>query len=118
GDQDARPAPLGALELGARLAGAFDVGGRSGLVAVHTRDGTDLLGVPAEHLLQRVGDLAHGGLGAGRVHGQLEQVGVEAGGGVGGGVGERVQCPPDRVLVPLGPQPAQLVQLLGADGAV
>ena len=69
---------LAALGLGERvdgLAGARRSAGLlAGLLAVHAGDGTDLAGVAAEHLLQRVGDLPDGGLRAGGVDGERQQV--------------------------------------------
>ena len=53
------------------------IGRRPCLVSVHTGDRTDLAGVPPVDLLQRVGDLADGRLGAGRVDRQREQVALE-----------------------------------------
>ncbi len=118
GHQDARAAPLGLGELVAGGSGSLDVPGRARFVAIHPCDGTHLLGVPAEHPFQRVGDLPHGRLGAGGVHGQLEQVVLQAGRGMPGGLGERVERARHGLGVAFGPEAGQLGELLGAYGAV
>ncbi len=77
GDQDARATTLVLGELlgrGEHLLHRL-VGAR--LALVHTGDRTDHGLVPAVDLLQRLGDLADGGLGAGGVDGEREQVAVE-----------------------------------------
>ena len=67
GDQDARLAALGLGERVDQLAGAGDRRAGPGFLGVHPGDDPDLAGVPPEDLLQRVGDLADGGLRPGRV---------------------------------------------------
>src|SRR5690606_5682619 len=84
------------------------LGGLADLLAVHAGDGTDLPGVPAPDLLQRLRDLPDGGLGPGRVDGQLQEVAVTLRAG-----GEPAQRVLGGVLVTFGAQPAQLLQLLG-----
>ncbi len=71
--------PSASLELVGGVEDLLDQGAvaLAGGVAVHPADRTDHGLVAAVHLLQRVGDLADRGLGAGRVDGQREQVAVE-----------------------------------------
>ena len=89
-DQDARAAALGLLEL---VGGVEDLlhqlaAGGAGLVPEHAADRTDHGLVSAVDLLQRVGDLADGRLGAGRVDREREQVAVQR--------RSRRSSPPDR----------------------
>ncbi len=94
-DQDPRPAALGLLELVGRGAHLLHerVSRCGRLVPEHAADRTDHCLVPPVDLLQRVGDLADGGLGAGRVDGEGEQVAVERAlaGPPLGGVGQRLE---------------------------
>ena len=92
------------------------------LIAVDPGDGPDLGLMPAVHLLQRVGDLADGGLGPGRVDRQREQVVAQT---VltrrtvrGRGPGQFGQRGLRRRLVAFGAQLRQLGDLLGAHPAV
>ena len=97
GDQDPRPPTLGLLERRGRVEHLLDEGvaGGAGLVPEHTGDRTDRRLVPAPHLLQRAGDLADRRLGAGRVHGQRQQV-VALALGRPGRPGQRVEGAPVR----------------------
>jgi hypothetical protein len=69
--------------------------------------------VAAEHLLHRVGDLADGGPGAGRLDAQREQVAVAA----LGPCAQRRQGIVARGLVALGADPRELGDLLGQHGS-
>ena len=59
------------------------------------------------HLLQRVADLSHGGPGPSRVYRESQQVGVFGTDGPVGACGQRFQCTPAGLVVPVGPQPFQ-----------
>ena len=108
GDQDPRPAALCLGEPVGRRQHLGDQGAVPRFCPVHPGDRTDHRGVPAEHLLQRIGDLPDGGLRPGRVDREREQVVRQvAGGGVpGAGArrGQRVQGPQHRGGVPFGAQ--------------
>src|ERR1700678_3252035 len=119
GDEDPGTAPLGPLEVRGRGPDPLDAGCLAGLLPVHTTDRTDVPGVAAEHLLKRVGDLAHGGLRAGGVDGQRQQVvlvPVAARPGRGGGQPVERRLAGGRVA--LLAEPAQLLELLGPDRPV
>src|SRR3984957_8545212 len=119
GDEDPGTAPLGPLELGRRGADPLDAVGLASLLPVHTADCTDVPGVAAEHLLQRVGDLAHGRLRPGGVDGQRQQVVlVPVTARPAGGGGQPVERRLAGGRVALLAEPAQLLDLLGADRPV
>ena len=80
GDENAR---LPALGLGERLdflADALEVLVAGVRTAVDTGDRAHVRAVPAEHLLERIGDLADRGARPSRFDGQLEQVAIARGG--------------------------------------
>ena len=112
--------PSASSNASTSVAGALHAGRRPGLVSVHTGDRTDLARVPPVHLLQGVGDLADGGLGAGRVHGERQQVALQAAAARAalGRAGQRAQRVLAGGLVALLAQPPQLVDLLGAHRGV
>ena len=114
GDQDARPAALGLARTASTSARTRSTSSASSpdLVAVHAGDRTDRRRVPAVHLLQRVGDLADRGLGAGGVDRQLQQVALDR---AAAASVERVERRRSTVgLVALGPQPLAASRSAGA----
>ncbi len=70
--------------------------------------------VAAIDLLEGIGNLADGRHGAGGRDGALEQISLAC----LSAFGERVKSAGDRLLVALGPEPLQLVELLAAHGAI
>ena len=111
--------PSASSNASTSVAGALHGRGGACLVAVHTGDRTDLARVPPVHLLQRVGDLADGRHGAGRVHGERQQVALQP---LARAAlrrrGQRAQRVLAGGLVALLAQPAQLLDLLGAHRGV
>src|SRR5699024_11298033 len=123
-DEDTGATTLLLLEGVSQGDGALDVGHLtllSYLVLVHTGQCLDLGLVTSEDLLQRIGDLTDGGLGTSGVDSELEQVLLQIARllvVVAGRGGQRVQCTAGLVLVALGTQTGQLLQLLDAHLAV
>src|SRR5690606_24915564 len=87
--------------------------GLADLVAVHTGDRTNLPGVAPPRLLERLGDLADGRLRPGCVDGQGEQVPFPF--RARRRTGQPAQGVLDGAGVAFGPQPFELLELLGAD---
>ena len=114
GDQQARPAALRRLERLDRNAHPFDRAGHADLPLVDAGDRLDLGAVTPVHLLQRRGNLADGGLGAGGVDRQRQEIAVAA----VGGAGERVERLLQRRRIALGLQPLELVELHLHDGGI
>ena len=120
GDVDTRPAAFFGFECVGHGDGFFDVTHGTFLpyfILVYAGQGADLRLMAPEYLFEGVGDFADGGLGAGGIHGQLEQVFVQVTGlfiFFGGGCGERLQGGLHGCFVTLGAQLLQLGQLFGA----
>ena len=90
-----------------------DIAALSDFVAVDPGDGTDLGLVSSPDSLQRIGDLADGGVRPRGVDGELQQISVTV-----GRLGQLGQRGVDGGLVALGAQLLQLGELLGAHPAV
>src|SRR3954447_10780078 len=114
-DQDARAAALGFLEGVDQRLNLLDPITHAGrLPLVDAGDGLDFGAVPAEHLLHRIRNFADGCLGPCRVDGEREQIAVA----FAGRARQRGERGIDVLLVALGLQPRQLVDLEPADVGV
>ena len=114
GDQQPRSAALRRFERLDRNAHPFDRAGHADLPLVDAGDRFDLGAVTSVHLLQRRGNLPDGGLGAGGVDGQRQQIAVAA----IGGAGECIERLLEHGRVALGLEPLELVELHVHDGGI
>src|SRR5581483_970522 len=80
GDEDARPAAVVLLEAGDEAGGLGERGGvLADLAAIDARNDAGVGAVTPENILERLADLADGGVGARRANGEFEEVGAALG---------------------------------------